>query len=404
MSFPRLRALLAIATLGVAPVTAGTMLAQATPAAATPGYVVTVGDSYISGEAGRWAGNTSTLSTTAHDALGADAYFDNAAHTAEQIAGCHRSESAEAHIASGVPSLNLACSGATTTTQTGSSFKPGIDFYNSGGQKGQALMLQEFATTHDVDMIVVSIGGNDFNFASIVSTCVSNFLLSSSLWPNYCYDDSSVAANFTSANVSAKTTAIAGALGRIRTAMTNAGYAQNTYTIVVQTYPSPLPNGSGIRYSQSGYTRQSTGGCGFWNTDANWANSTALPTINTAVRNAVTQAGGTNIKVLNLDNAYTGRRLCETGVGLLEEKSLTSWTGSGAANKTEWVNQIRTVSAAGTPYEIQESFHPNYWGQLAVRNCVRSSYNNGAVRGGTCSRGSNTGLNSKGEPNMTFTP
>ena len=68
--------------------------------------------------------------------------------------------------------------------------------------------------------------------------------------------------------------------------MTNAGYSTSQYTIVVQDYPSPLPGGSGFRYGESGYTRQNTGGCGFWNNDANWANNTALPTINNAVKNA----------------------------------------------------------------------------------------------------------------------
>ena len=44
------------------------------------------------------------------------------------------------HIGGGVNSLNLACSGARTYTQTPGSgdFKPGLDFYNSGGYKGQA--------------------------------------------------------------------------------------------------------------------------------------------------------------------------------------------------------------------------------------------------------------------------
>ena len=73
--------------------------------------------------------------------------------------------------------------------------------------------------------------------------------------------------------------------------MRNAGYADASWTMLVQTYPSPIPNGSGFRYSESGYTRQSTGGCGFWNADANWANGTALPTINNAVTGAITQAG-----------------------------------------------------------------------------------------------------------------
>ena len=76
-------------------------------------------------------------------------------------------------------------------------------------------------------------------------------------------------ANFTAANVAAATAKIAGALRNIRTAMAQRRIRRRAdYSIVVQTYPSPLPTGPGIRYSESGYTRQSTGGCGFWNTDA----------------------------------------------------------------------------------------------------------------------------------------
>ena len=107
-------------------------------------------------------------------------------------------------------------------------------------------------------------------------------------------------ANFTAANVAAVKTRIATALTNVRTAMRNAGYSDGSWTMLVQTYPSPIPNGSGFRYAESGYTRQSTGGCGFWNSDANWANGTALPTINNTVTGAITQAGITNAKVLNL--------------------------------------------------------------------------------------------------------
>ena len=52
------------------------------PGVGTP-YVVSVGDSYISGEAGRWAGNTNN-GESCHDALGSTAYYDNATNTAEQ--------------------------------------------------------------------------------------------------------------------------------------------------------------------------------------------------------------------------------------------------------------------------------------------------------------------------------
>ncbi len=373
------------------------------PGVGTP-WVVTLGDSYISGEAGRWAGSSNQSSSYA-DALGSTAYFDNASGTGETIPRCHRSKSAEAYIGGGVNGKNLACSGARTTTYTDGDgrFKPGLDFYDDGaGRQGQAKMLQQFAAANNVKMVVVSIGGNDFNFASIVQQCVTNFLTSPSWWPDYCKDDSSVTSNFTSSNVTTVRGRIATALANVRAAMRNAGYADTAWTMLVQTYPSPIPNGSGFRYSQSGYTRQSTGGCGFWNAAADWANASALPTINSAVTGAISQAGITNARTLDLASAFNGRRLCENGVGLYEEKGLTHWTQAGAVDKTEWVNQIRTVSTccSNSPYYIQESLHPNYWAQLATRSCVRQAWNGGTPRGGTC-RISGTGL-LNGEPRMSL--
>ena len=104
------------------------------------------------------------------------------------------------------------------------SFKPGLDFYDNGaGKQGQAKMLQNFAAGHNVKMVVVSIGGNDFNFAGIIQSCVTNFLTSPSWWPNYCYDDSSVKANFTSTNV-------ATVKARITTALLNVRQACLLYT------------------------------------------------------------------------------------------------------------------------------------------------------------------------------
>ncbi|TWD82297.1 hypothetical protein FB561_3427 [Kribbella amoyensis] len=367
------------------------------PGTGTP-YVVTVGDSYISGEAGRWAGSSNNSETPA-DALGAHAYHDNAAGTGEQIAKCHRSRSAEAYIGGGVGGINLACSGARTTTSAGNDFKPGLDFYDNGaGRQGQAKLLQQFATTHNVQQVVVSIGGNDFNFASIVTSCVTDFLTSPSWYPDYCKDDSSVVANFTAANITAVRARIAASFQNLRTAMRAAGYADNTWTLLVQTYPSPIPSASGFRYGQSGFTRQSVGGCGFWNADADWANATALPTINNTVRAAIGQSGLTNTRVLELQSAFNGRRLCEKTVGLYEEVGLSSWTQPAAVDKTEWVNQIRTVTTVGSNYYLQESLHPNYWAQLATRSCVRQAYTQ--HRGGTCTI-AGTGL-VNGEPRMTL--
>lgn len=365
-------------------------------------WVVSVGDSAISGEAGRWAGNTNQSSSKV-DAGGADAYFDNAANNGEQIPGCHRSESAAVHLGGGVGSLNLACSGARTTTHGGgdSDFKPGLDFYDGPYGKGQALALQEFASTHNVEMVSVLIGANDYGFADILQTCFLNWYFSPSWWPNYCHDDSGIKSRFTASNVTAKTTAIRDALLRVRQAMANAGYADSSYTIMVHTYWSPVPKGSGNRYSQNGYSRQTVGGCGMWNKDADWANNTVVPTFNSSVRNAAAQTGLGNVKILDLQSSLNGRRLCENTVGLLEEKGVASWTSPGAVDKTEWVNQLRTTSTVFGPYQIQESVHANHWGQLAMRSCMRQAYNGGVPRGGSCVRSAN-GLNAFGEPNMAL--
>jgi hypothetical protein len=370
------------------------------PGSGSP-WVATLGDSYISGEAGRWAGNTNESSSKI-DALGKTAYDDNAAGNAELIAGCHRSKSAEVYIGGGVSGENLACSGAKTSSFTeGETFKPGIDFYNSGGKEGQALMLQHFAATHNVKLVGLSIGGNNFNFAGIVQTCVEDFLESTFFWDFYCSEESSVTNNFTTANVNKVKGEITTAITNIATAMTNAGYSSSQYTILVQDYPAPIPNGSEFRYTQSGYSRQTTGGCGFWNKDANYANEKMLPTIDSAVFGAATASGLTNVKTMELGSAFNGRRLCQKGVGLLEEEGLSSWKSAGAVDKTEWVNQVRTVSTLFEEYELQEDIHPNYWGQLALRNCLTQAYNAGTPKGGTCTI-SASGLNAAGEPNMSL--
>jgi hypothetical protein len=361
--------------------------------------IVALGDSAISGEAGRWAGNTNNSSSRV-DALGSTAYWG--APTGEAIRGCHRSKAAEVLIGGGVPAANLACSGARTYTNAGGSdFKPGIDFYSdSSGRVGQALALQTWAATHNVRAVTLLIGANNYGFADIVQACVTDWLTSPSWWPNYCNDDSGIRSRFTSTRVASETANVRGAMLNVREAMRNAGYADSQWTLLVQTYSSPIPRGSGFRYPQTGFTRQTIGGCGVWNRDADWANDVVVSTFNTTLRNAATTSGLTNVKIVDMTNALAGRRLCENTVGLLEERGIASWTSAGAVDQTEWVSQIRTVTAIFPPYQIQEDGHPSYWGQLALRSCLRQAFNGGAPRGGTCTIGG-TGLVG-GEPNMRF--
>lgn len=388
--------------VSVAVLTATTLLVAntggSTASADGPSWVVTLGDSAISGEAGRWAGNTNKSSSKTD--TGANAYNDNANGTAEQTPGCHRSKSAEAHIGA-VNSLNLACSGARTYTQTGGDFKPGLDWYDGPAGKSQVVQLAEFAQSNDVDAVVVMIGANNFGFADIAQRCVTNWLTSPSWWKNYCSDDSDMRSRFTSSAVNARTDEIADALDNVAAAMAAAD--DEDYTVIIQTYWSPIPRGSQFRYSQNGWTRQSVGGCGVWNRDADWANDTVVAKMNQALVDGAAHSSldPGDYVVLDLREALYGHRICEQGVGLLEEKGVANWTSAGAAQASEWVSQIRTLTTIFGPYQFQESLHANYWGQLAMRGCLRRAYNDGNVQGGVCR---NTGgVNPQGEPNMALT-
>ena len=401
--FRRITSTLTVSVMAFAGLVALARSADADGPGSGAPWVVSLGDSAISGEAGRWAGNTNQDSSEI-DALGSTAYYDNAANNAEQIPGCHRSKSAEVYIGGGVNGRNLACSGAHTNTQNydpDSDFKPGLDFYNDGaGHLGQALMLQQFAASHNVKTVTMLIGANNYHFADIVQTCVEDWILSPSWWRDYCQDDDSITPTFQPGNVAAETANIKGSIFNVRQAMLNAGYADSSYTIVVQTYWDPIPYGSQFRYDETGWTRQSTGGCGVWNKDADWANNTAFATINSSVRDAFNQAGLANSRLLDISGIVNGHRLCENTDGLLEERGLSSWTQPGAADNSEWINQIRTTSTITGPYQLQEDVHTNYWGQLAMRNCLRQAYNNGAVRGGSCYPSG--GVDWQGEPNIAL--
>jgi hypothetical protein len=387
-----------------------------------PGYgnpaIVAVGDSYISGEAGRWAGNTNGTPANV-DALGPEAYNEYTPYLGywyynyEFIPKCHRSRAAEIHTME-VYSVNFACSGAkTTTTWPSEGFKPGIDFYHYGTYygpqyDGQALMLRGYAARHNVKMVVLSIGGNDFEFGNIIRTCITDFVFSLASAPHLCREDPNATIFLTSSYIARVRSAIIGAILNVRRAMGEAGYSSSMWTLIVQSYPSPIPYGTGFRYQETGYDRQDVGGCGFWDADANWANDEVLPTVNGTISDAVNYVtsvwGARNIKRLYLDATFNGRRLCENTVGLLEERGLTSWRAAGAVDKTEWISQIRTWSVLfgeSSVYQLQEGLHPNYWAQLALRNCVRQAYNGGAPRGGTCTRTGN-GLTSRSEPVMTL--
>jgi len=245
------------------------------------------------------------------------------------------------------------------------------------------------------------IGANNYGFAAIVERCVTNWVTSPSWFKNYCSDDSDMTSRFTAARQTTETNNVRDAFARVAQAMGNAGYNPTQYKIIAQTYWSPIPRSDGFRYPESGWTRQSIGGCGTWNRDANWANDTVVTAMNNSVKHGAAAAGLANVVTLDLVDSLAGRRLCESSVGLLEETGTATWQSPNAVDRTEWVAQIRTVTTIVGPYQLQESGHASYWGQLAMRSCLRQAYNSGAVRGGKCVR-TGKGLTGQGEPVMTL--
>lgn len=371
--------------------------------AGAPPIVVSVGDSYISGEGGRWAGNAINGLAAWRTDVGADAYNDAGDH--ETIVHCHRSKSAEIHIdqaGANVVSVNLACSGAeTVTTASGGDFTPGIDFsQNEGiGQRGQAMELYRLASANPgrISMVVLSIGGNDFQFSHVVRTCVESFMSGN---PG-CSTLPQVQAVFKEPNVGTQLKKIVQAIHNIDDAMTEAGYTSDQWQLLVQDYPSPVPEtGSKVRYGEH-YSRQFVGGCGMYDADMKYAYDTMLNTINGTVQKATVASGLPNVHFLDLTDAYAGNRLCEKGVDLVGPFSkVNTWKEKAAILGSEWVTPIRVEtlqSLAGTPYQQQESLHPGYWGQLANQVCVKLAYNNGNVQGGKCTNNGGMWKNTDGD-------
>jgi hypothetical protein len=375
------------------------------------GTLVSLGDSYISGTAGRWKGNTNgftniptNLAAFRRADTGANAY-DN--YGLEFIGDeCFRSRSAAIHLGGDWTSVNVACSNARTASRTADEegkYKPGLD---ASGQLSLLATLAREAVERGepVTMIAVSIGANDFRFGPVMKACATAFLTSSSLRPRLCSKDPEVLAYSAPAAVATVQASIARALGDIVATMRDAGYADDDWVLISHNYPRPLPPSAALRYQQFGYDRQIKGGCPFYDADVDWL-GTWIATVNSTVANAVLdaeQATGTDIATLDLAELFEGRRLCEEGTKLVEETS----NEVELLTYAERVDMIRLTSKVpGSPYNLNEGVHPNHLGQLAIRACLRLAFDDGNARSGVCRPPTDWGVaDAGGLPSVQFIP
>ena len=222
------------------------------------------------------------------------------------------------------------------------------------------------------------IGANDYGFADIVQTCVTDWLTSPSWWKNYCQDDSNIKAMFTAANIATITNNVRAAFLRVKQAMVNARLRRRvTYRLLAQTYSAPIPLVAASATARPGSrARRSAAAASGTRTPTGRATPSST---RSTTRSATPSPGMANVQLLNMDEALAGRKLCENTVGLLEERAWPRGSSPGAVDKSEWVEQIRTLTTLFPPYQLQEDAHPNYWGQLALRNCFRQADNGGAA-------------------------
>ncbi|WP_162145980.1 GDSL-type esterase/lipase family protein [Glycomyces tenuis] len=343
---------------------------EAAPTRAKEPAVISLGDSFISGEAGRWRGNGNTVfgSRYGTDLAAYDcklwetscSYDATRVYGSSYANGCNRSAGAEIHHLSTVRvngqsfdiaednRLNIACSGATTADILRTSFK---------GERPQIEQLADHAAAKDIKLIVLSIGGNDIGFSKVIADCARVF----SVVPEGQHCNETVGPQMPD-RIDTMRTKVEQVLMAVQDTMGDAGYNDSDYRLVLQSYPSPIPRGEDNRYGEK-YSRLYTGGCPFFNDDSDWARDALIPALAESHEQAAASVGG--VDFLDLQDALEGHEVCAKGV----KQSASGNTLQNPLPKaeSEWARFIVSGLAQG---QQQESMHPNFYGQQKMGECL----------------------------------
>ncbi|WP_073450329.1 GDSL-type esterase/lipase family protein [Streptomyces yunnanensis] len=355
-----------------------------------PTAAVSLGDSFISGEAGRWQGNAAAYDPffyagdrwgTDLAAWGCTSVGNLCRHSPElesvygtsYVNGCNRS-ARSAEIASADLAVdrrfNLACSGAVTdnvyrSSNGGKSFK---------GEAPQADQLAQVARENKVKYVVLSIGGNDIEFSDIIKACVLEYLKpiqGDVTSPQGERQQGKPVASDTRCETSQDPKLVtkvreaepkvAKAVDEVRAVMREDGYADDDYRFVLQSYPSVISRGDDNRYGET-YDRFFSGGCPMFNSDLDWADGRVVPMISEMLQRVATDR---KTQFVDMSRLFRFHSLCS--------KADTQADGSHNQNKplpsdtAEWA---RFLVALGSQGDQQESIHPNAYGQRALGRCL----------------------------------
>lgn len=254
---------------------------------------------------------------------------------------CHRSPAAAVHqlqLPNSVKRFNLACSGAGAGLV-------GLEPHPNHPEGSQARRLADLAERYRITDVVVQVGANDDpNFVGVLNKCIGAWVARTpggcaaelrQEWPK---------------RVQQMQPKVLAALQDIRTVMERAGYERGDYSLVVQSYASPV--GPGIAPEL-----QDLSGCPLLTSDVEWVRSTAVPQLSEGLREVAEQVGA---RFLDLSRAGYGHEAC---------------TGGKAAPETEWFTRLTVNWEAlkhekRAPHAMQASFHANATGHEQFARCL----------------------------------
>jgi lysophospholipase L1-like esterase len=252
---------------------------------------------------------------------------------------CHRSlkSTIEKTVVAGIDKkFNLSCSGANAE-------QVGLTDKIQNTEPSQAKRLAAIARVNRVAVIVVAVGANDDpRFSDVLNRCVQ-------AWFERKADCTSSIADEWRARIERMVPKVEKALHDIRLVMKNEGYSDRSYSLVVQSYASPVaPNVPG--------DLQNLAGCPLRTGDMAWVRDTGVGELAKGIQTA---ARHVSARYLDLSQAGARHEAC---------------TG-GAKPDSEWFTRL-TVDFEGlrdqarASHALQESFHPNARGHEQVGRCL----------------------------------
>lgn len=318
------------------------------------GAIVAIGDSFASGEAGRWLGNSRSNEPSAN---GTDRMCilrwwgcelrPGGIYRGGPSFGCHRADTAPVELVPGGFSrrVNLACSGATTHDI----IQP-AESGPAAGLPSQAERLEQIASRQAVSVVLLTIGANDLGFSELVTGCAEAWIV---YRPRGCRLSGDATLE---ERIPGVRKGIGMAVGEVVSAMTRAGESRGDWELIVAGYASPLPQRERYRYPEGSARRLFPGGCPFTGPDSDWAERAPVSALNQGLSRA---ARDHEARFLDLSRAFDGHKVCESGAELVG-------TTGPSAKSAEWFRFL--VPCCGG--ERRESLHPNAFGQRAIALCL----------------------------------